>query len=127
MIGQHVFLDGSEQTFLSAKQMLKSEMKSADRSIQAHDANMYVSTHIVGIRDTATPFARYTESEVGSHCSVKQSMKWIELKRSSPVQIHESLILIQSNPADDPEAESSPVQSGHYRVDIYQIPCKIYM
>ena len=56
-----------------------------------------------------------------------QSMKWIELKRSSPVQIHESLILIQSNPADDPEAESSPVQSGHYRVDIYQIPCKIYM
>ena len=54
-------------------------------------------------------------------------MKWIELKRSSPVQIHESLILIQSNPADDPEAESSPVQSGHNRVDIYQIPCKIYM
>ena len=57
----------------------------------------------------------------------RQSMKWIELKRSSPVQIHESLILIQSNPADDPEAESSPVQSGHNRVDIYQIPCKIYM
>ena len=56
-----------------------------------------------------------------------QSMKWIELKRSSPVEIHESLILIQPNPADDPEAESSPVQSGHNRVDIYQIPCKIYM
>ena len=59
--------------------------------------------------------------------SADQSMKWIELKRSSPVHIHESLILIQSNPADDPEAESSPVQSGHNRVDIYQIPCKIYM
>ena len=56
-----------------------------------------------------------------------QSMKWIELKRSSPVQIHEPLILIQSNPADNPEAESSPVQSGHNRVGIYQIPCKIYM
>ena len=54
-------------------------------------------------------------------------MKWIELKRSSPVQIHEPLILIQSNPADDPETESSTVQSGHNRVAIYQIPCKIYM
>ena len=54
-----------------------------------------------------------------------QSMEWIELKRSSPVQIHEPLILIQSNPADDPASESSPVQSGHNRVDIYQIPCKI--
>ena len=50
------------------------------------------------------------------------SMKWIELKRSSSVQIHEPLILIQSNPANDPEAESSPVQSGHNRVGIYQIP-----
>ena len=40
-------------------------------------------------------------------------MEWIELERSSPVQIHELLILIQSNPADDPESESSPVQSGH--------------
>ena len=57
----------------------------------------------------------------------QQSMEWIELKRSSPVQIHEALILIQSNPADDPEAESSPVQSGHNRVGIYQIPYKIYM
>ena len=56
-----------------------------------------------------------------------QSMEWIEFKRSSPVQIHEALILIQSNPADDPEAESSPVQSGHNRVGIYQIPYKIYM
>ena len=55
----------------------------------------------------------------------QQSMEWIELKRSSPVQIHEPLILIQSNPADDPEAESSPVQSGHNRVGIYQLPCKI--
>ena len=54
-------------------------------------------------------------------------MEWIELKRSSPVQIHEPLILIQSNPADEPEAESSPVQSGHNRVGIYQIPCKIDM
>ena len=42
-----------------------------------------------------------------------QSMEWIELERSGPVQIHEPLILIQSNPADDPESESSPVQSGH--------------
>ena len=56
-----------------------------------------------------------------------QSMKWIELKRSSPVQIHVPLILIQSNPADDLEAESSPVQSGHNRVGIYQTPGKIYM
>ena len=56
-----------------------------------------------------------------------QSMEWIELKRSSPVQIHEPLILIQSNPADDPESESSPVQSGHNRIGIYQIPCKIDM
>ena len=54
-------------------------------------------------------------------------MEWIELKRSSPVQIHEPLILIQSNPADDPEFESSPVQSGHNRASTYQIPCKIYM
>ena len=46
-----------------------------------------------------------------------QSMEWIELKRSSPVQIHELLILIQSNPADDPESESSPVQSGHNTVE----------
>ena len=36
-----------------------------------------------------------------------QSMKWIELTRSSPVQVHEPLILIQSNPADDPEAASN--------------------
>ena len=56
-----------------------------------------------------------------------QSMEWIELKRSSPVQIHEPLILIQSNPADEPESESSPVQSGHNRVGIYQMPCKIVM
>ena len=56
--------------------------------------------------------------------SQRQSMKWIELKRSSPVQIHEPLILIQSNPADNPEAESSPAQSGHNIVAIYQIPCK---
>ena len=56
-----------------------------------------------------------------------QSMEWIELKRSSPVQIHEPLILNQSNPADDPESESSPVQSGHNRIGIYQIPCKIDM
>ena len=54
-------------------------------------------------------------------------MKWIELKGSSPVQIHEPLILIQSNPAGDPEAESSPVQSGDNRVGSYQIPCQIYM
>ena len=47
---------------------------------------------------------------------MRQSMKWIELKSSSQVQIHEPLILIQSNPADDPEAESSPAQSGHNRV-----------
>ena len=52
-------------------------------------------------------------------------MEWIELKRSSPVQIHEPLILIQSNPADEPESESSPVQSGHNRVGIYQMPYKI--
>ena len=58
---------------------------------------------------------------------MRQSMKWIELKWSSPVQIHEPLILIQSNPADDPEAESSSVESGLHRVGIYQIPCKIYM
>ena len=38
---------------------------------------------------------------------INQSMEWIELKRSSPVQIHEPLILIQSNPADEPESESS--------------------
>ena len=56
-----------------------------------------------------------------------QSMEWIELKRSSPVQIHEPLILIQSNPAEDPESESNPVQSGHNTVGIYQIPCKINM
>ena len=54
-------------------------------------------------------------------------MEWIELKRSSPIRIHEPLILIQSNPADDPESESSPVQSGHNRLGIYQIPCKIDM
>ena len=54
-------------------------------------------------------------------------MEWIESKRSSPVQIQEPLILIQSNPADDPESESSPVQSGHNRIGIYQIPCKINM
>ena len=54
-------------------------------------------------------------------------MEWIELKQSSPVQIHEPLILIQSNPADEPESESSPVQSGHNIVGIYQIPCKIDM
>ena len=59
--------------------------------------------------------------------SRRQSMKWIELKGSSPVQIHEPLILIQSNPTDDSEAESSAVQSGHNIVGIYQIPCKIYM
>ena len=53
-------------------------------------------------------------------------MKWIELRGSGPVQIHEPLILIQSNPADDTETESSPVKSGHNRVGIYQIPCKIY-
>ena len=57
----------------------------------------------------------------------EQSMHWIEWKRFSPIQIHESLILIQSNPAADPEAESSPVQSGHKRVGNYQIPYKIYM
>ena len=56
-----------------------------------------------------------------------QSMEWIELKRSSPVQVHEPLILIQSNPADDPEFEYSPVQSGHNRAGTYQIPCKIDM
>ena len=56
-----------------------------------------------------------------------QSMEWIELKRSSPIQIHEPLILIQSNPADDPESESSSVQSGHNRASIYQIPFKIDM
>ena len=38
-------------------------------------------------------------------------MECIELKRSSQVQIHEPLILIQSNPSDDPESESSPVQN----------------
>ena len=53
-----------------------------------------------------------------------QSMEWIELKRSSPVQIHEPLILIQSNPAEDPEYESSPVRSGQNRVIIDQIPCR---
>ena len=57
----------------------------------------------------------------------EQSTEWIELKRSSPVQIHEPLILIQSNPADDRESESSPVQSGHNRIGIYQISCKIDM
>ena len=56
------------------------------------------------------------------HVCVKQSMEWIELKRSSPIQIHELLILIQSNPADEPEYESSPVRSGHNGVGIYQIP-----
>ena len=54
-------------------------------------------------------------------------MEWIELKRSSPVRIHEPLILIQSNPVDDPESESSPVQSGHNRIGIYQKPSKIDM
>ena len=53
------------------------------------------------------------------HGAYHQSMEWIELKRSSPVQIHEPLILIQSNPSDDPESESGPVQSGHNRKDIY--------
>ena len=56
-----------------------------------------------------------------------QSMKWIELKIFIPVQIHDPLILIQSNPAEDPEAESSPDQCGHNRVGILQIPCKVYM
>ena len=39
-----------------------------------------------------------------------QSMNWIELKRSSPVQIHEPLTLIQSNPAEDQKL--NPVQSN---------------
>ena len=56
-----------------------------------------------------------------------QSMERIELKRSSPIQIHEPLILIQTNPADHPESESSPVHSGHNRVSIYQMPSKIDM
>ena len=47
-------------------------------------------------------------------------LKWIELNRPSPVQIHETLILIQSNPAEDPEAQSRPVQSGHIRVGTYK-------
>ena len=65
----------------------------------------------------------------GAHCwcHLLQSMEWIELLRSSPVQIHDPLILIQSSPADDPETESSPVQSIHNRVGICQIPCKICM
>ena len=42
-------------------------------------------------------------------------MKWIDLKISSPVLVHEPLILIQSNQADNPEAEFSPVQSGYNR------------
>ena len=50
---------------------------------------------------------------------LSKCMKWIELKRSSPVQIHEPLILIQPYPADDPEAESSPVQSEHNREGIH--------
>ena len=73
------------------------------------------------------PELYYTSGTSLSGPAASQSMKWIELKRSSPVQIHEPLILIQSNPADDPEAESSLVQSGHNRVGVYQIPCKIYM
>ena len=62
---------------------------------------------------------------VAVYCA--QNMKRIELQRSSPVQIHEPPILIQSNPADDSVAQSSPVQSEHNRVDIYQIPSKLYM
>ena len=73
---------------------------------------------------TVTLFTRVWLSD---SLGCKQSMKWIELKGSSLVQIHEPLILIQSNPADDPEAQSSPVQSGHNRVGIYQIPYKICM
>ena len=65
--------------------------------------------------------------ELQTKSGIHQSMEWIEFKRSSPVQIREPLILIQSNPADDPESESSPVQSGHNRIGIYQIPCKIDM
>ena len=71
-----------------------------------------------GVMSVASKIAMFT---------VNQSMEWIEFKRSSPVQIHEPLILIQSNPADDSESESSHVQSGHSRVGIYQIPCKIDM
>ena len=41
-----------------------------------------------------------------------------------PVQIHEPLILIQSNPVDDPESESFPVQSGHNRIGI--LPNTLY-
>ena len=56
-----------------------------------------------------------------------KSMEWIELLRSSPVQIQDPLILIQSSSADDPEPESSPVQSRYNRVGICQIPCKIFI
>ena len=72
------------------------------------------------------PAAQTAHMEAGdSYCY--QSMEWIELKRSSPIQIHEPLILIQSNPVDGPESESSPVQSRHNRVSIYQMPSKIDM
>ena len=46
-------------------------------------------------------------------------MDWVAKIQSSPIR--DSLILIHSSPADDPETESSPVQSRHNRVGICQI------
>ena len=39
-------------------------------------------------------------------------VKLIKAERSNPTHIHEQLVLTQSNPADDQEVESSPIQSG---------------
>ena len=52
-------------------------------------------------------------------------MDWVEKIQSSPNPRATDPNPVQ--PADDPEAESSLVQSGHKRVANYQIPCKIYM
>ena len=82
----------------------------------------YRRPHCITLADLILTVSRLSVSR-----AVGQSMEWIELKRSSPVQIHEPLILIQSIPPDEPESESSPAQSGHNGVGIYQMPCEIDM
>ena len=104
--------------------------KHVGEPFNSRDYSLASGNCMPGTRESTSSYNYHVSapaSLLASSPNSNQSMEWIGLKRSSPVRIHELLILIQSNPADYPEYESSPVQSGHNRVGIYQIPCKIDM
>ena len=97
----------------------KIETKWLNFSQSSKDDNDTIVNEYIAAVVGPTPLRANQACPTVATCFTVLEAKWpfvklikAELERSNPTHIHEQLVLTQSNPADDQEVESSPIQSG---------------